>query len=91
LSTCENAGDPICPSAAERIAGKRLPDRHPNVSGVDAAKAILDLRRSHLEIAGPAMVRNALTQMSDLYVAQMAQRVLTMLRRWEKLGWVASA
>lgn len=77
------------PSAAEQIAGQRLPDRQPLVSPVAAAQAMLDLGWSHLELPA-GRVRDVLVFVSDLYVSEMSRRVLTMLRRWEKHGWISS-
>ena len=75
------------PTAASRVAGQRDDMSGTIIDHLAAAQALLDLGLGHLEVPG-GQVRDVLQWMADEYVEAMTPRVLTMLRRWQRSGWI---
>jgi hypothetical protein len=76
---------------AKAVAGHQsLHEQRSPIDGRTAATAMLDLGWGHVVIPGGPL-RDVLDYIADTYVDQMSPRVETMLRRWEKRGWIADS
>lgn len=77
-------------TAARDVAGRSPRTASGRVDRTACATALLDLGWGQVAIRG-GFVGEVLDDMAQRYVDAMAQRVLTMFRRWEKAGWLVEA
>ena len=76
------------PESAERIANGYGPDGPFAIPRLDATQALIDLGLGHTTIMHGGTAREVLEFFRDSYCNQMTERLVTMLRRWQKAGWI---